>query len=54
MISRLTPVEHERAVERLHANVASSKIAQQIRCHVRTIGRLRNRFGQTGTTSDRP
>ena len=34
--------------------MASSIIAQQFRCHVRTIERLQNRFRQTRTTSDRP
>ena len=34
--------------------MASSVIAQQFRCHVRTIERLLNHFRQTGTTSDGP
>ena len=50
----LTPIERERVRGMLHANMASSIIAQQFRCHVRTIERLGNRFRQTGTTSDSP
>ena len=51
---RLTPNERERVRGMLQANMASSIIVQQSRCHVRTIERLGNRFRQTGTTSDSP
>ena len=51
---KLTHIEHERAIGMLQANMASSVIAQQFRCHVGTIERLRNYFRQTGTTSDCP
>ena len=46
---RLTPIEREREIGMLQANMASSVIAQQFRYHVRTIECLRNRFRQTGT-----
>ena len=29
-------------------------VAEQFRCHIRTIGRLKNRFQKFGTTSHRP
>ena len=45
---RLTPIESERAIGMLQANMASSVIAQQFRCHVRTIEHLLNRFRRTG------
>ena len=50
----LTHIERERAIGMLQANMVSSVIAHQFRCHVRTIERLRDRSRQTGTTSDRP
>ena len=49
---RLTPIERERSIGMLQANVTPLIIAQQFRCHVRTIERLGKRFWQTGTTSD--
>ena len=36
----------------LKANVTSLVIAQQFRCHARTIERLKKRFWQIGTMSD--
>ena len=48
-----THVEREKAMRMLQANVTPSVIAQQIRCHVRMIERLRKRFRQIGTMSDR-
>ena len=51
---KLIHVERERALGILQANVTPSVAAKQFRCHVRTIGRLENRFQQTWTTSDRP
>ena len=53
-MTKLTPVERERSIGKLQANVPPSVAAKQIRCHVRRIGRLKNRFQQTWTTSDRP
>ena len=48
-----THVERERAMRMLLANVTPSVIAQQFRCHARMIGRLRKRFWQIKTMSDR-
>ena len=53
-VTKLTHVERERAKGMLQSNVTPSVAAKQFRCHVRTIGRLMNRFQQTWTTSDRP
>ena len=39
---RLTPLERERVIEMLQANITSLVIAQQFRCHFRTIEHLRN------------
>ena len=50
----MTPVGRERALGMLQANVTPSVAAKQFRCHVRTIGRLKNHFQQTWTTLDRP
>ena len=36
----------------LQANVTPLVIAQQFRCHARTIERLKKRFWQIGTMSD--
>ena len=47
-------MERERAKGMLKANVTPLVIAKRVRCHVRTIGRLKNRFKQIGTTSHRP
>ena len=47
----LTLIEREREIGMLQANMASSVIAQQFRCNVRTIKRLQNRFRQTGTSA---
>ena len=41
---KLTHIERERAIDVLQGNMASPVIAQQFRCHVRTIERLRNHF----------
>ena len=38
----------------LHATVTPSVVTKQFRCHVRTIGPLKNRFQQTWTTSECP
>ena len=51
---KLTHIEHKGVIGMLQAYMDASVITQQFRCHVRTIERLRNRFRQTGTTSDRP
>ena len=50
----MAPVERERAKGMLKANVTPLIVAKQFRCHVRTIGRLKNLFQQIGTTSHRP
>ena len=42
------------AMGMLQAYVTPSVAAKQFQCHVRTIGRLKNHFQQTSTTSDRP
>ena len=46
--------ERERAIGMLKANVTPLIVAKRFRNHVRTIGRLKNRFQQFGTTSHRP
>ena len=51
---KLSPVQHERAIGMLHANVTPSLVVKWFGCHVRTIERLRNRFLVTGTTTYRP
>ena len=53
-MTKLTPVKRERAIGMLHATVTPLVVTKQFRCHARTIGRLKNRFQQTWTTSDRP
>ena len=45
---------NERAIGMLQANVTPLIVAERFRCHVRTIGRLKNCFRQIGTTSHRP
>ena len=47
-------MKRERAKGMLHTTATPSEVAKQFRCHVRMIGRLKNRFQQTWTTSDRP
>ena len=41
---RWAPAEREMATGMLQAKVTASVIAQQFRCHARTIERLRKRF----------
>ena len=53
-MTKLTHEERERAIEMLQANVTTSVAAKQSRSLVRTIGRLKNRFQQSWTTSGRP
>ena len=53
-MTKLTPVERIRSIGMLLANLTPPAVAKQFRCHVRTIGRLKNRFQQTWTTSDHP
>ena len=53
-VTNLIHVGRERAIVMLQANVTLSVAAKQFRLHVRTIGRLKNRFQQTWTMSDRP
>ena len=52
-MTKLAHVERERAIGMLKANVTTLIVAKQFRCHVRTIGCLKNRFQQIGTTSHR-
>ena len=54
MVTKLARVERERAIGMLKANVAPVVVAKRFRCHIRTIGRLKNRFQQIGTTSHHP
>ena len=44
MVTKLAHVERERAILMLTANVTPLVVAKRFRCHVRTIGRLKNRF----------
>ena len=53
-MTKLAHVEHEHAIGMLNATVTPLVVAKRFRCHVRTIGRLKNRFQQNGTTSHRP
>ena len=54
MMTKLAHVERERAIGMLKANVTPLIVAKRFRCHVRMIGRLKNRFQPVGTTSHRP
>ena len=53
-MTKLAHVEHERALGMVQANVTPLVVAKRFRCHVRTIGRLKNCFQQIGTTSHCP
>ena len=53
-MTKLTHVERESAIGMLKANVTPLIVAKQVRCHVRTIGRIKNPFQQIGTKSHRP
>ena len=53
-MTKLAHVERKRAMGMFEANVTPLIVAKQFQCHVRTIGRLKNRFQQIGTTSHRP
>ena len=49
------PSEHrERAIGMLQAGMTSEQVAGVMGCSSRTIRRLRERFGATGRTADRP
>ena len=50
-MTKLAHVERERAIRMLTANVTPLVVAKQFWCHVRAIGRLKNRFQEIGTTS---
>ena len=54
MVTKVAHVERERAIGMLQDNMTPSVVAKQFQCHVRTIGRLKNRFRQIGTMSHRP
>ena len=53
-MTKLAHVERERAIGMLKANVTPLVVVKRFRCHVWTIGRLKNRFQQIGTASHRP
>ena len=53
-MTKCAHVERECAIGMLKANVTPLIVAKQFWCYVRTIGRLKNRFQQIGTTSNRP
>ena len=53
-MTKLIPGKHECAIGMFNATATPLVVAKQFRCHVRMIGRLKNRFQQTWTTSDRP
>ena len=53
-MTNLAHVERERAIGMLKANATPLLVAKQFRCHVRTVGRLKNRFKQIKTTSHHP
>ena len=53
-MTKLAHVERVRAIGIIKANVTPLVVAKQFRCLVRTIGRLKIRFEQIGTTSHRP
>ena len=44
MMPKRTHVEREKAIRMLQPNVTPSMIAQRLRCHARTIERLRKHF----------
>ena len=53
MVTKLAPVERERAIGMLQANVTPLIVAKRFRCDVKTIRRLKNLFRQIGITSHR-
>ena len=53
-MAKVAHVERERAIGMLKANVTPLDVTKRFRCHIRTIGRFKNRFQQTGTASHRP
>ena len=53
-MTKLAHVERVCAIGMLKVNVTPLVVVKQFWCHVRTIGRLKNRFQQIGTTSHRP
>ena len=53
-MTKLAHVERERAIGMLKANVTPLVVAKRFRCHVWTIGCLKNRFEQIGTASHLP
>ena len=54
MVTKLAHVEREHAIGMLQSNMTPLIVAKRFRCHVRKIGRLKNRFRQIWTTSHRP
>ena len=53
-MTKLAHVERESAIGMLKANLTPLIVAKRFRCHVRTVGRLKNRFQQIWTSSHRP
>ena len=53
-MTKLAHVERERAIGMLTANVTPLVVAKKFWCHVRAIGRLKNRFQEIGTMSHHP
>ena len=49
-MTKLAHVDRERVIGMLKANVTPLIVVKRFRCHVRTIGRLKNRFQQIGTS----
>lgn len=51
---RLTRIQREQAIGRLHAGQRPRVIANDMHCSIRTIERLRERYNATTSTNDRP
>jgi hypothetical protein len=45
---------HERALGMLQGGMRTEDVARAINCNVRTVGRLRQHYRETGRTADRP
>ena len=53
-MTKLAHMERKRVIGMLKANVTPLVEAKRSKCHVWTIGRLKNRFQQIGIASHRP
>ncbi|MEQ2241669.1 hypothetical protein ILYODFUR_027699 [Ilyodon furcidens] len=51
---QMSQVMWERAIGMLDAGMSTRAVAARLNVHYRTIGRLRVRFQQTGTTANQP